>query len=93
MGHLFWTHYRRVRRAHRFPKYSDHELQPFFAEIEKGYCWRQAAERCLYPYEFMLSTLISNKTALERMIELEHAAREAIRSGAMVAPADKWESR
>jgi hypothetical protein len=80
-----------IKRTQRHPQYSDHELIPFFSEIEKGYCYKQAADKCLYPREWVLNTLYSDDDTMGHMLDLSMAAGELIRTGLLPAPSDRYD--
>lgn len=80
-----------IKRTQRHPKYSDHEMMPFFAEISKGYCYKQSAARCLYPAEWVLNTIHSDDDTFTYMLDLSIAAGALIRSGLQAPPPDRWD--
>jgi hypothetical protein len=75
-----------VRRFQRYPQYSDTELEPFFAEVYAGYCFNQAADRCLYERRFVWNTIYSDDEVMEHALNLSMAAGALIRSGKMPIP-------
>jgi hypothetical protein len=75
-----------VKRTPRFPRYSDDEMLPFFNEVAAGYCYKQAADRCLYPQEWVLNTIYSDDEVCQHMLELSMVAGALIRAGKQVAP-------
>jgi len=79
-----------IQRTQRFPSYSDRELEPFFAEVAKGYCYKQAAARCLYPAEWVLNTLYSDDDIAVHMLNLSMMARAQIETGKIPAP-KRWD--
>ena len=80
-----------IKRTQRYPQYSDHELTPFFKEIALGYCYKQAADRCLYPREWILNTLYSDDETYSHMLDLSIQAGALIRSGNHPAPPDRYD--
>ena len=82
---------KRIKRTPRFPIYSDHEMMPFFDEIAKGYCYKQAAARCLYPDEWVLNTIYSDDEVSDHMLSLSMVAGARIRAGEQPAPPDRWD--
>lgn len=81
----------RVKRLLRFPRYSDEEMMPFFDEIAKGYCYKQAADRCLYPREWVLNTIYSDDEVFDHMLSLSMQAGARIRAGLQPAPPDRYD--
>jgi hypothetical protein len=81
-----------IKRTQRYPQYSDHELIPFFSEIKKGYCYKQAADKCLYPREWVLNTLHSDDEAMEHMLDLSMQAGALIRAGEQEPPPDRYDN-
>lgn len=80
-----------VERTQRFPKYSDEEMVPFFAEIEKGYCYKQAADRCKYERKWVLNTIYSDDETADHMLMLAMRAGARIRAGLQPAPLDRYD--
>jgi hypothetical protein len=81
---------KKIERTQRHPQYSDEELKPFFAEVSAGYCFKQAAYRCGYPWERVNNTLLSDDETMGYCLDLSIAAGGEIRSGHRVAP-DRWD--
>ena len=79
-----------ITRTPRYPRYSDHELTPFFAEIAKGYGYKQAAARCLYPHEWILNTLYSDDEVFTHVLDLSMVAGAQIRAGERTVPS-RWD--
>lgn len=78
-----------IKRTQRYPQYSDHELIPFFEYISQGYCYKQAADKCLYPPEWIMNTLYSDDDTYGYMLDLSMAAGARIRAGAQKPPPDR----
>lgn len=82
---------KRVKRTPRFPRYSDHEMMPFFDEMAKGYCYKQAAYNCLYPAEWVLNTIYSDDEVADHMLSLSMVAGAKIKLGEQKPPMDRWD--
>ena len=76
----------KIERTQRFPIYSDEELKPWFAEIAAGYCYKQAADRCLYVREWILNTMYSDDDVSGYMLDLSMQAGARIRAGEQEPP-------
>ena len=66
-------------------------MQPFLDEIEKGYCYKQAADRLGYRRAWVLNTLHSDDRLFALTIDLAMQASALIKSGALAAPADRYD--
>jgi len=88
-----WTRFpaKNVKRIQRHPQYSDEEMMPFFEEISKGYCYKQSADHCLYPREWVLNTLYSDDDVIGHMLELSMVAGALIRAGEQEPPLDRYD--
>lgn len=82
----FGAQCQKVQRTQRYPQYSDHEMSPFFAEVAKGYCWKQASERAKMVPKWVNNTLYSDDDRMELLLDLAIAAGEKIRSGLVPVP-------
>ena len=80
----------RIERVQRHPQYSDEELKPWFAEVAKGYCFWQAAERCGYDRGTILNTIYSDDEVFDHGLSLSMWAAAKIRMGEMGVP-DRWD--
>ena len=80
-----------IKRDQRHPQYSDHELTPFFSAISAGYCVKQAADKCLYPREWILNTIYSDDEVYAHMLDLSMLAGALIRSGEQKPPEDRYD--
>jgi len=80
-----------VKRIQRYPQYSDDEMIPFFEEISKGYCYKQAADHCLYPREWVMNTLYSDDDTYGYMLDLSIIAGARIREGLQQPPLDRYD--
>jgi len=80
-----------IKRTQRYPQYSDHEMMPFFAEIAKGYCYKQSADHCLYPREWVMNTLYSDDDVFGHMLDLSMVAGARIRAGEQEPPYDRYD--
>jgi hypothetical protein len=80
----------KIKRVQRYPQYSDQEMEPYFIEMSAGYCCKQAAKRCGYPWEWVENTLYSDDDTLGHVLDLSMVAGEKIRNGAQDAP-DRWD--
>lgn len=76
----------RVQRVQRYPQYSDDELKPWFAEVAKGYCFWQAAERCGYDRQTILNTIYSDDEVFDHGLSLSMWAGAKIRAGELPVP-------
>ena len=81
----------KIKRTQRFPVYSDDELMPWFAEVAKGYCYKQAADKCLYVREWILNTMYSDDDVSAYMLDLSMIARALIEKGEQPAPIDRYD--
>jgi hypothetical protein len=79
-----------TQRIQRYPQYSDSELEPFFLEVSAGYCFKQAAHRCGYPWERLNNTLLSDDEVMFHALDLSIAAGAEIRAGHKAVPA-RWD--
>jgi hypothetical protein len=76
-----------IKRTQRYPQYSDHELAPWFAEIAKGFCFEQAAERCKLVWPWVQNTFYSDDEVMAHGLELSMVAGALIRAGKLPIPA------
>jgi len=83
---FFGASLHKIQRTQRFPTYSDEELKPFFAEVSKGYCFNQAADRCLYVREWIWNTIYSDDDVGGYALDLSMVAGELIRRGDLPVP-------
>ena len=77
---------RQGTRKQRYPQYSADEMERFFAEVAKGYCWKQSADRARMVRKWVDNTLNSHNHLMDRLIDLAIEAGEQIRAGDMPAP-------
>lgn len=77
---------KKFRRTQRHPQYSPHEMQPFFAEVAKGYCWKQSADRAKMVRDWVNNTLYSDDDLLDHLLDLAIVAGAEIRTGQLAAP-------
>ena len=82
---------RKVVRTQRHPQYSDDEMKPFFAEIAKGYCVNQSADRCEYPRKWVWNTIYSDDDTAGYVLDLSMEAGGKIRAGLMAPPPDRYD--
>jgi hypothetical protein len=80
-----------IKRTQRHPQYSDHELIPFFKYISLGYCYKQAADKCLYPRKWVINTLYSDDETMGHILDLSMKAGELIRERQQPAPQDRYD--
>jgi hypothetical protein len=59
---------------------------PWFAEVAKGYCFEQAAERCLYVWEWIENTFYGDDEVYTHALDLAIAANALIRMGKIPVP-------
>ena len=79
-----------VKRTQREPQYSDEEIKIFFAEVLKGYCFKQATENAGMDWQTMENTLYSDDETLVYAIDLSMVAGAKIRMGELPVP-DRWD--
>ena len=91
MNPIFGHGGRKINRTQRHPQYSRQEMRPFFAEVAKGYCRKQAADRCGYPREYVLNTLYSHDDMMDQMLMLAMRAGYRIRAGLQRPPLDRYD--
>jgi hypothetical protein len=82
---------RHIKRTVRRPRYSDHELIPWFEYIAQGYCYKQSADKCLYPQEWILNTIYSDDEVGGHMLDLSMEAGALIRAGRLTPPTDRYD--
>jgi hypothetical protein len=75
-----------VKRKQRQPQYGDNELIPWFDEVAKGYCFKQAAERCQLVWEWVENTVYSDDDVYEHALNLSMVASAKIRAREMPVP-------
>ena len=80
----------RVKRTQRHPQYTDAEMGAFFEAVSEGYTFEQAAERCKYPFEWVLNTLNSDDETMDWALHLSMVAGARIRMGELPVP-DRWD--
>jgi hypothetical protein len=80
-----------IQRTPRHPKYSDHELIPFFDYMAQGYCYKQSADKCLYPQDWVRNTFYSDDETFGYMLDLSMEAGAKIRRGLMAPPPDRYD--
>lgn len=79
-----------IKRTQRYPQYSDEEMEPWFAEIAKGYCYKQATDRVKYDLNMVENTLYSDDETMGHMLDLAMVAAAEIRLGRREVP-DRWD--
>jgi hypothetical protein len=89
--HIWPRASRHIQRTVRRPRYSDHELIPFFTAISQGYCVNQSADKCLYPRKWVWNTLYSDDDTLGHMLDRSMEAGAKIRMGLMAPPLDRYD--
>ena len=81
----------RIQRTQRYPQYSDHELEPWFGYVAQGYCFNQAADKCLYPRKWIWNTIYSDDDVAHYALDLSMAAGARIRAREQKPPADRYD--
>ena len=88
-----------VKRTQREPQYSEHEMERFYEQVAKGYCWKQSADNAAMVREWVDNTLRSHDKLMDRLIDLAIKAGAQIRAGELEAPSrrdglyDKYRSK
>ena len=85
----FFAESKRVERTQRQPQYTDEELKPFFEEVSKGYCFKQATEKAGLDWEVMHNTLYSDDETIGYALDLSMVAGALIRTGKQKPPTDR----
>jgi len=70
--------------------YTDKELMPWFDEIAKGYCYKQACKRAGLDHDKLHDTMYSDDEVMWHMLDLSTYAGALIRSGKLEVP-DRWD--
>jgi hypothetical protein len=76
----------KIERTQRFPQYSDDELQRWFDEVAKGYCWKQASDRCLLVRDWVENSWLSDDDVSGYMLDLSMVAGAKIKAGELPVP-------
>jgi hypothetical protein len=75
-----------LRRIQRTPRYEDEELAGWFAELRRGYDFKEAAERALLVWDWVKNTYYSDDDLYHYAIDLCVEAGARIRAGVLPAP-------